>query len=278
LESLSPNGLTVRRYDRDRFVAALFAAPDAREDLFTLYAFNLELARIRETVREPVLGQIRLQWWRDCLDRLWRGDQVGHPVADGLAALVRRHDLPRPPIDRLLDARELDMLDGRPADDAALRLYIEDSAGGLTALAARLLGGGDDATQEAARQVGLAWGRVGLMRAHAFHIKARRLYLPDSWMAAQAIDAEALLAGQSPPALTALAELWADEAAAALAAARALRREVAKSALAALLPARLADHYLAALAAARFDLTDRAWSTGAPRPLSLLWAFARRRF
>ena len=65
---LSPLGELVRRHDRDRYQTALFAPADRREALFALYAFNYEIARVRESVTQPMLGQIRLQWWREVID------------------------------------------------------------------------------------------------------------------------------------------------------------------------------------------------------------------
>ena len=58
----------IRDFDNDRFLASLFADDAVREDLFALYAFNLEVARTRERVSEPMLGQIRLQWWRELIE------------------------------------------------------------------------------------------------------------------------------------------------------------------------------------------------------------------
>ncbi len=272
---LSENGMTVRRYDRDRFVTALFAPPELREDLFTLYAFNTEIARIRETVSEPMLGQIRLQWWRDALDRICRGDPAHHPVADDLSRLIRRQSLPRPLFDRLIEARELDMQDQPPESLAHLKLYVEDSSAGLSALAALVLGGEDDATQEAARHVGQAWGLVGLLRAHPFTIRVRRLTLP---IKEKRLDFEVVLAGEAPAGLIELAEQIAVIAAAHLAEARKLRRQVNRAALPALLPARLADFYLARLRKAGFNPTDRDWSVVNTRPLSLLMAKGLGRF
>lgn len=52
---------TVRRFDPDRYFSALFAPADKRPLLFALYAFNHELARVGEVVREPMMGEIRLQ-------------------------------------------------------------------------------------------------------------------------------------------------------------------------------------------------------------------------
>ena len=272
---LSENGLTVRRYDRDRFVTSLFAQADRREDLFTLYAFNVEIARIRETVSEAMLGQIRLQWWRDTMDRVCAGTPGHHPVADQLSELVLRQSLPRPLFDRLIEAREHDMLDQPLESLAHLKLYVEDSSAGLTELAALVLGGKDAATQEAARHVGQAWGLIGLLRAHPFMIKARRLHLP---IKEKGLDIEEVLAGESPPGLIDLAEQIAATASGHLAAARKLRGDVHRAAIPALLPAKLADSYLAKLRKARFDPTNREWSAVNTKPLSLMVTAGLGRF
>jgi phytoene synthase len=253
----------------------LFAQPERREDLFTLYAFNTEIARIRETVSEPMLGQIRLQWWRDTMDRVCAGDPAHHPLADQLSELILRQSLPRPLFDRLIEARELDMQDQPPESLAQLKLYVEDSSAGLSALAALVLGGEDAATEQAARHVGQAWGLVGLLRAHAFIVKTRRLYLP---VKEKGLDIEEVLAGEAPAGLIELAEQIAATAAGHIATARKLRREVSRAALPALLPAKLADGYLAGLRKARFNPSDRSWQAVNTRPLSLMMASGLGRF
>ena len=82
-------GDTVRRIaksgDPDRSLAASFAPREARADLFALIAFNVELARIAEIVTEPGLGAIRLQWWREAIDRAAKGEATGIPSPTRLA-------------------------------------------------------------------------------------------------------------------------------------------------------------------------------------------------
>src|SRR5260221_11842658 len=93
--TLSYCGQQVRRYDHDRFLTALFAPADRRDDLLALYAFNLEIAKIRETVTEPMLGRIRLQWWRETIEsfagHIVRKQAVAEPLADAVS------DRDRPP-------------------------------------------------------------------------------------------------------------------------------------------------------------------------------------
>src|SRR5512133_1430733 len=85
-DRLSPVAALVRRHDRDRFQTALFAPAARREALFALYAFNYEIARVRETVTQPMLGQIRLQWWRENIAAAFAGDAIRHhPVVEPLA-------------------------------------------------------------------------------------------------------------------------------------------------------------------------------------------------
>src|SRR4030095_16474995 len=115
----------VRRFDRDRYLTALFARPQARADLMALYAFNLEVAKTRELVREPMMGLMRQQWWRDCLAKIYAGNERRHQVVQPLAAAIRRHRLDRAPFDRLLDAREHDLGETPPADLPALVGYVD---------------------------------------------------------------------------------------------------------------------------------------------------------
>src|SRR3954462_285606 len=99
----------VRAADRDRFLATLFAPRERRAALFALYAFNIEIARVREVVRDPLAGEIRLQWWSDALGGEARGDAEANPVAGALIATAARHRLPVQCLKSLIAARRFDL-------------------------------------------------------------------------------------------------------------------------------------------------------------------------
>jgi phytoene/squalene synthetase len=162
---LSPCAALVRRGDPDRFLSALTAPPDRRERLFALYAFNLEIARVAGMVSEPMLGLIRLQWWREALDEIFSDAPVRrHEVATPLAETIRAADLPRAPFDRMLDARARDLEPEPPADGPALHAYLEDTGGALLTLAAGALS--PEAGQgAAARRAGFAFAAANLLEA-----------------------------------------------------------------------------------------------------------------
>ena len=104
----------VRKHDPDRYFSALFAPADRRPFLFALYAFNHELAHVGESVREPMMGEIRLQWWRETLDGARAGDPRNHDVvarAGGDAS--RRSSCPPTLFDAMIDARQFDLLSER---------------------------------------------------------------------------------------------------------------------------------------------------------------------
>src|SRR5499427_10031179 len=106
-QPLSSIAAIVRRCDRDRFQTALFAPAARREALFALYAFNYEIARVRESVTEPMLGRIRLEWWRENIATAYEGGPVRrHPVVEPLTVVIRELALTREHFDRLIDARE----------------------------------------------------------------------------------------------------------------------------------------------------------------------------
>ena len=243
----------VRRHDHDRYLTALFAPGAQRGSLMALYAFNVELARVRESVREPMMGEMRLQWWREAIDGIQAGRIAARPVVRALAAASVGEGLPRHLMHRLIDGRTQDLADAPPDDLAALREYAAATSGSLVELALHILGVTDPRTLEVGRDAGIAWAIAGLIRAIPFHAAARRLYLPRALSAAAGLDIEALFAGRSSPELRAVVERLDAVVGAHVEAARAARRSVTRAAVPALIMCALIDHDRRRLRRAGFD-------------------------
>jgi phytoene synthase len=265
----------VRQHDRDRFLASLLVPADRRDAVWALLAFNLEIARVREVVSQPVIGQIRLQWWRDALDEIYTGKPPRrHEVVQPLAVAISAHRLTRTHFDAMIDGREFDLEDVPPDSLAALERYLERTSSRLLDLELEVLEVTAPAAFEAARHVGIAWGLVGIARAVPFHAAQGRVMLPADLTAAAGIGRDALLARKvsAAPAVKALAE----SAARHLDRARALRREVPTAAVPALLLARTARAYLRRLARCGFDPFDP--RIDAPDPWAVPRLIAARYF
>src|SRR5579872_3875823 len=176
----------VRRHDPDRFLTALFAPPEKRDALLTLYAFNHELARAREVVTEPMLALIRLQWWRETVE----GTRRRHEVAEPLAAAIDAGDLHRTDLLALIDAREIE---AEPAIEtlAAWQAYLLGNAGGLAVAAGRVLGASDP---KALRPLGAAYGAAGLLRSIPAHAAQGRCLLPADVLAEHGLTPEHVIA------------------------------------------------------------------------------------
>ena len=255
----------VRRWDNDRFLTALFAPPERREALFALYAFNLEIAKTREMVREPIMGQIRLQWWRDGIAALYAGKSLRHEIAEPLGRAIAAYGLARAEFETLIDAREAD-LDDRPcATMACLSNYAEVTSAPLIRLALQALGADVPPAREAARHVGIAWALTGLLRAVPFHARHRRLYLPEEVMARHGVDERLLFELKRSPELHGVVQEVAGLASEHLEKGRAVRSAVPAAARPALLPAALSGLYLRALARAGYNVF--APRVQAPHPL-----------
>lgn len=261
----------VRRHDRDRYLCALFAPREARPAMLALAAYNLELARVREVVSETLLGEIRLQWWRDAVAGIYAGEARAHPVALALADAVARHDLTRAHLERMIDARALDLDDAPPADLGALEDYAEGTAASLVRLGCEALGMRVEAAHAAARHVGIAWALVGLVRAVPFHAAQRRLYLPRDLLAGAGVASEDIFRRRSPPGLAQVVGEVLEAAERRLADARALAPKVPRAARPALLPAALAELYLSRLRKAGNDPFAPGLEVAVPVRLWRLW-------
>ena len=256
-------GVRVRRFDYDRYLAALFAPDSHRSALMALYAFNIEIAKIRESVSEPTLGRIRLQWWLETIEGLYGGRPRHHEVALALGDAVSRYGLDRSRFERLIEGRAFDLEDAPPESLAALEAYAGATSGALTQLALQVLGadtteGSDSSDGNAAMQAGhhggIAWALCGLVRAVPFHAGQRRSFLPADLMAAVGVTPGKLFEARTGTALASVVREVAGRAEFNLGQARQLRGAIPRHAVAAMLPLALADGDLRRLAKADYDV------------------------
>jgi 15-cis-phytoene synthase len=235
----------VREADKDRFLATLFAPADRRDALYALYAFNTEIARIPEAVREPLAGEIRLQWWRDVLAGSRSEEARGHPVASALGEAIRQHDLPRAPLEALIDARRFDFGHEVMRDGADLEAYARDTSAALIALAARILD--PRAAPAFATPAGLSIALTGLRRTFALHAAHGQVFIPADVLGRHGVDPHDILGGQWSEGLRAALGWMREQAAVHYAAARPLIEEAPPGVAAAWLPAALIPAYLRAI-------------------------------
>ena len=123
----------VRQADRDRFIASLFAPADKRDGLYALYAFNAEIARVREVARQALAGEIRLQWWSDVIAGERTGEARANPVAAALLATIERHRLSPGRLITMVEAHRFDLYDEPMRDLAQLETYARQTSSALFA-------------------------------------------------------------------------------------------------------------------------------------------------
>jgi 15-cis-phytoene synthase len=199
----------VRAADHDRYLATLYAPEAKRASLFAIYAFNAEIAAVRDRIREPLPGEVRLQWWRDVL----AGERAaeGHPVAEALSAAIRQHALPVTTFQNYLDARIFDLYDDPMPSRNDLEGYCGETASALIQLACVILDS-DAAPRFAdlAGHAGCAQAIAGLLRLLPIHRTRGQCYVPkDILAAAGASPAEFLAADGGAGTVRAVAAMTA---------------------------------------------------------------------
>jgi phytoene synthase len=196
----------VRATDRDRFIASLFAPAEHRGAVYALYAFNSEVTRVREAAREPLPGEIRLQWWSDVINRERDEEARANPVASALLTTIERYRLSSAKLIDLVEARRFDLYDDPMATLADLEAYASKTSSALFALAAQILAGAD--VEAVSAPAGIAFAIAGLLRAFPRHAARGQLYVPMELLDRHQVRSHDIFAGRSSAGLqAALAEL-----------------------------------------------------------------------
>ena len=194
----------VRAHDRPRYYATLFTPASARADLFALYGFAAEIARIPDLVSEPMLGEIRLAWWREALapgnDAVSGGGMS--PAARSLKKIIARHSLPLAPFEALIAARSGDLYSNPPASMADVEGRLGETESALFQLAAIVSGSAGPDSAEAAGHAGIAYGLARQLARFAEERARGRAVLPAHLLAQEELTVVELFAAEPPPALT----------------------------------------------------------------------------
>ncbi|MCB2093619.1 MAG: squalene/phytoene synthase family protein [Rhodobacteraceae bacterium] len=170
--------------DPDRFLTVMAAPMPLRPRLWPLYAYNLEIARAPWASSEPMVAEMRLQWWIDTVEAMGRGTlRPGHEVTDGLAPLIAATEGLAPLLVRMAEARRWEVWRDPFADAAALGAHLDETAGTLMWAAARLLDAPRSA-EEPVRAFGAAAGLAAWFRAVPALTALGRQPLPDTSPAA----------------------------------------------------------------------------------------------
>jgi phytoene synthase len=202
----------VRSHDFARYASTLFVSPDERRALLALYAFNVEIVRVRDQVTQPLPGEVRLQWWSDMLEGDGHGGVEGNPVASELLLAIRHFQLPIEPLTRLIDEHQFDVYNDPMPTLASLEGYVTDTSSALLALAAGIAAAPSAEIEHLARHAGLAQGFARVIATLPRDAVRRQLFVPVQLLARQGIGAEAIFAGKETPAVRAAVDQLIGEA------------------------------------------------------------------
>ncbi|CDX44840.1 conserved hypothetical protein [Mesorhizobium sp. SOD10] len=186
----------VRAADHDRYLSALYAPADKRNALLALYAFNAEVASVRDRIHEPLPGEVRLQWWRDVI--LAEGDaETGHPIADALRATIAANHLPKTAFENMLEARIFDLYDDPMPSRTDLEGYCGETAAALIQLVAMALDPvAAPGFAELAGRAGCAQAITGLLLLLPLHRRRGQCFVPGDILAAAGTTPEEFVKGE----------------------------------------------------------------------------------
>jgi len=266
----------VRAADADRYLSVLYAPAEKRPALFALYAFNVETARIRDLVSEPMPGEIRLQWWKDAVSGTGDPAALGNPVIAALRASMERWALPSEPLERLCEARVFDLYDDPMPDRTALEGYCGETASALIQLAGLVLDA--SAAREAADasgHAGVAQCIAGLLRLLPLHRRRGQLYFPPEILGAAGLDRETFLRGDDRAAAASAIKAMVALGREHYARFNELRRELDPAIRPAFLPAMMTPAYLDRIEREGAEMLDR---TVALLPIRRQWLMLKAGF
>ena len=148
-----------KKDEPERYFISLFAPKTVQASLWSIFAFNSELSRIKNSVTEPMIGRIRLQWWRESLEKLEENNGRGHYILEALQTLLAQKVIQLSELMSLLDAREIEFEETPNRSIKEILKYTESTDGLLTELSAKIISCRPDDIYWA-KKIGTSWGLI----------------------------------------------------------------------------------------------------------------------
>uniref|UniRef100_A0A224Z2V6 15-cis-phytoene synthase n=1 Tax=Rhipicephalus zambeziensis TaxID=60191 RepID=A0A224Z2V6_9ACAR len=267
----------VKQYDYENYLCSLLLPAGLRRSAFAIRAFNVELAQIRDVVSRADIGVMRIHFWKDAVERVYKGNPPEHPVAQELSVMVQSKQLSRHWMSRMIESRESILGDKPHSTINELEEYAEKSVSSSLYLILQAMGVQNVACDHVASHVGKLQGLTNLIRGVPFNAAKGRVYLPSDLMAKHKVSQESVARGKAD-----LKELIYDIACTAhqhLAKARSLKKDVPRDVRLVYLPAVASSEYLEKLRRTDFNVYDgRLHVRNGLLPLSLWWHKVKRTF
>ena len=258
----------------DRYIAATLSPEAARPGMIALAAFAADLRRIPSVVKEPMMGEVRLQWWRDVIAAFDAGTPSGHPIADALGDATRVHALPPLSLIAMTEARAFDLYDDPMSDEGAFAGYLAKTEAIPFSLARRILSG-DEMRPDLATRAGEMFGRARILADLPRLLARGRLPLPIALLDEAGVDVDGFMRGETSHATKALRDRLCNEIATSYASMRSTFGALAAQDRMALLPLATIPVTLNAIRKRADDAARRPIEVS---PLARVWRIGRARW
>jgi NADH dehydrogenase [ubiquinone] 1 alpha subcomplex assembly factor 6 len=252
---LSFPALEVKNNDYYRYICCLFTPQIFRERLFALYAFNNEIAKIKDVTSDPMTGLIRLTWWREALDEIYSGKNIRkHEIVKALAEVIKITELPRNFLDEIIEARETDLEPGSIQTMADFEKYMAGTSTSLLIASLHIVGVKSDKAKEAAGHIGTAYALIGIMRALKWNAAKRHIILPKDMLVKYGVTEDDISEGRHMEKTCEIIRELCDKISMHLKHACALKKHLPKTALPIYLHATIASCFLKNIKKHNYDL------------------------
>jgi 15-cis-phytoene synthase len=265
----------LRQRDYDRWLASQFVPLNARSAVQTILSFSAHLQQIPSTVSEPMLGEIRLQWWHDVFAGMRQDEACAHPLFAALRHVMDHYHLPESYLIGMIEARRFDFYDDHMPSMHDLEAYCGETCSYIFRLSALILNKGEDFDcADASGHAGVAYGLAQIMLDISRSIH-HFTYIPRDLIDKHHVSSEQVMASQFTPQIRALMRDICDHMRAHLRKAEQHIALLPQHVRVAFLPLAYTHHALALIARSDYDVITKPIEPAPITKIWRLWRYAR---
>ncbi|KAJ8041694.1 NADH dehydrogenase (ubiquinone) complex I, assembly factor 6 [Holothuria leucospilota] len=269
----------VQKHDYENYLWMLLLPDVSRSSVVALRAFNIELATIKDNVSRVEIGKMRIQFWKEAVEDIYKGIPPHHPVAEELFEAVQKYNLSKRWLQRVIEERDRTLEDRPFVSLEEVESYAENTASSLLYLTLEILGVKDVHADHAASHIGKSQGLTTIIRAVPYHAARRNVLLPQELLIKHNVTQESIIRQSSEQPVKDVIYEIASQAHSHILKAQSMKKSLPKEALPAFLALAPVESYLRRIQKVHFNVFDPVLlRRDSLLPWTLWWRKFRRTF
>ncbi|KAE8752886.1 hypothetical protein FOCC_FOCC000231 [Frankliniella occidentalis] len=185
----------VKKHDFENYLCSVFLRRRDQECAFAIRAFNIEVANIEGQVSQATIGLMRLKFWEEAIEKIFKDNPPHHPVAQEIHRVLEKNVITKRNLRQLVSARTEKLSASTFKSLDHMEKYGDQTCSPIFYLLLTSCGIENVNADHAFSHLGKAQGLTNLIRSVPYYAQRKVVIIPQDILLKHRVSQENIIRG-----------------------------------------------------------------------------------